>query len=97
MYRYIDARLPELRSALDADDVLVVMSDHGIKTSMEHAPDALFVVVGGGVPRGRAPDSPDLGGVARVIASLVGVETDWPDSGVARWATRPQRAVAGKR
>ena len=96
VYRYIDGRLPEVRQALDADDVLIVMSDHGIKTAMEHAPDALFVAVGGGVPQGRAPGSPSLAGVARVLASLVGVETAWPDSGVASWATSPERLALAR-
>ena len=88
VYRYIDSRLPELRAALDADDVLIVMSDHGIKTPMEHATDALFVAVGASVPQGRAQGAPALSGVPRVLASLLGIERDWPDSGVARFATR---------
>jgi hypothetical protein len=87
VYRYIDSRLPQLRAALDADDVLIVMSDHGIKSPMEHAEDALFVAVGEGVPQGRAPGAPALAGVPRVLASLLGIERDWPDSGVAPFAT----------
>lgn len=87
VYRYIDSRLPELRAALDADDVLIVMSDHGIKTPMEHASDALFVAVGEGIPQGRAPGSPALSGVPRVLAALLGVDQSWPDSGVARFVT----------
>jgi hypothetical protein len=88
VYRYIDARLGEVDHALDADDVLVVMSDHGIETAMEHSPQALFVAVGGGVPVGRAPGEPDLRGVSRVLADLLGVATEWPDLGVAPFATR---------
>jgi hypothetical protein len=55
---------------------------------MEHSPQALFVAVGGGVPVGRAPGEPDLRGVSRVLADLLGVATEWPDLGVAPFATR---------
>jgi len=82
VYRYIDARLGEIDSALDEDDVLVVMSDHGIRTAMEHSRDAMFVAVGAGVPPGRAPGQPALAGVPRVLADLLGVATDWPDTGI---------------
>jgi hypothetical protein len=84
-YRYIDARLGDLDAALDVDDVLVVMSDHGIRSAMEHESDALFVAVGGGVPSGRAAGRPDLRGVARTLAGLMGVDTVWPATGVAAW------------
>ena len=61
------------------------MSDHGIRTTMQHDPSAVFVAVGAGVPHGRAAGRPALVGVARVLAGLLGVETDWPDTGVAPW------------
>jgi hypothetical protein len=82
VYRYIDARLAEVDAALDEDDVLVVMSDHGIATAMEHSRDAMFVAVGAGVAAGRAPGRPALAGVPRVLASLLGIATDWPDTGL---------------
>jgi len=84
-YRYIDHRLVTLYGQMDADDVLLVMSDHGIRTPMEHEEDALFVLAGAGIPRGRAPGQPHLRGVPRILAGLLGVETPWPDSGVASW------------
>jgi hypothetical protein len=87
VYRYIDARIGALHAFLDADDVLIVMSDHGIRTAMEHDRPALFVATGASVPSGRAPGSPSLRGVSRVIADLVGVATTWPDTGVASWAS----------
>jgi hypothetical protein len=37
VYRYIDARLLEVHDSLDDDDVLIVMSDHGARTAMEHS------------------------------------------------------------
>jgi len=38
------------------------------------------------VPPGRAPGEPALRGVSRALADLLGVETAWPDSGVAAFA-----------
>jgi hypothetical protein len=70
---------------MDRDDVLLVMSDHGIRTPMEHETDALFVLAGSEIPTGRAPGQPHLRGVPRILAGLLGIETDWPDSGVAAW------------
>jgi len=64
VYRYLDQRLAELQGEMDADDVLLVMSDHGIRNAMEHAEDAIFIAVGGGVTPGRVPGEPDIGGVA---------------------------------
>jgi hypothetical protein len=94
VYRYLDARVGTLHDLLDEDDVLVVMSDHGIRTAMEHSPWAIFVAVGGGVPPGRNEGAPALRGVPRAIADLLGVETDWPDTGVAPWAVRLARSEA---
>jgi hypothetical protein len=80
VYRYLDARIGEVSRALDADDVLIVMSDHGIRTAMEHSRDAMFVAHGGGIAPGRAPGRPSLRGVPRALADLLGIETDWPVS-----------------
>jgi phosphopentomutase len=86
VYRYIDARLGEVHDLLDADDVMIAMSDHGIRTAMEHSRHALFVVAGPGVPVGRAAGSPPLRGVPRMVADLLDVTTDWSDAGLAPWA-----------
>jgi hypothetical protein len=77
VYRYIDARLGDVRRRMDTDDVFIVMSDHGIRTAMEHAREAFFVASGDVIPHGRAPGTPDLRGVPGVIAELLGVERDW--------------------
>ena len=82
VYRYLDARLGGLSAALDADDLLVVMSDHGIRTAMEHDKPALFIVTGPGVPVARVAGTPSLRGVPRALAQLVGIETPWPDAGL---------------
>ncbi len=84
-YRYIDERLASLHALLDEDDWLVVLSDHGIRSSMQHEEDAIFVVAGAGVPQGRAPGRPALRGIPRTFASMFGVVTDWPETGAAPW------------
>jgi tetratricopeptide (TPR) repeat protein len=94
VYRYIDARLAAIDTALDEDDVLIVMSDHGIRTAMEHARESFFVAVGGGAPPGRAEGTPAIRGVSRAVADLLGVATDWPDTGVAPWASQAPLAAA---
>jgi tetratricopeptide (TPR) repeat protein len=81
-YRYLDRRLGEVHNALDGDDLLVIFSDHGIKTSLQHREEAFFLVVGGAVVPGRVPETPNYRGVSRFLADLFGVETDWPDSGL---------------
>jgi hypothetical protein len=82
VYRYLDARLAGVHAALDADDLLVVMSDHGIRTAMEHDESALFIVTGPGIPVSRVAGTPSLRGVPRALAQLVGVATPWPDAGL---------------
>ncbi len=94
VYRYLDARLADVHAALDADDVLVVFSDHGIRTAMEHSREAFFVAAGAGIPPGRAPGTPRLRGVSRSLADLLGVETGWPDGGLALAAPSPSPALA---
>jgi hypothetical protein len=85
LYRYLDHRLGALHRRLDGDDVLVVMSDHGIRTSLEHSPWAFFVAVGPGLPPGRTPGTPHLRGIPRMLAELLGVETGWPATGIEGW------------
>jgi hypothetical protein len=95
-YRYIDRRTGELWNALDGDDVLVWMSDHGIKTALEHEADAIFVAAGPGIGPGRVAGRPEIAGVPRALAALFGHDTDWPDTGLALGPARPGRAVAGR-
>jgi hypothetical protein len=86
LYRYIDARLGEVHNLLDEDDIFIVMSDHGIRTSMEHSRHAMFVATGRGVPIGRADGQPALRGVSAVVADLMGLNASWPRTGVAPWS-----------
>ncbi|GDX79212.1 hypothetical protein LBMAG42_10230 [Deltaproteobacteria bacterium] len=85
-YRYIDSRLGEVARRLDGDDMLIVMSDHGIQTSMVHDPIAMFVAWGNGVPAGRVIGTPALRGLSRGLADLLGETTGWPDYGLLPWA-----------
>lgn len=77
-YRYADQRLGDLAAAMDGDDILVVMSDHGIRTAIEHSPWAVFVAVGEDLPPGRVAGTPALRTVPHLLADWLGVETDWP-------------------
>lgn len=86
VYRYLDARIGALQGRLDRDDLLIVLSDHGIRTAMEHGRAALFVANGDPAPVGRSSTPHDLRGVPRVLAQLFGIATAWPDSALAPWA-----------
>ena len=54
---------------------------------MEHSPYALFIASGGGIEPGRSGGTPDLRGIPRTLAELFGIETVWPDTGVAPWSS----------
>lgn len=88
-YRYVDRRLGEIYRRLDADDTLIVMSDHGIRTPMEHDRRALFVALGAGVEPGRTDEVPPLQHVSGWIADLLGVDVDWPGNGTQEWIESP--------
>ncbi len=80
-YRYADRRIGDIFSASDADDVLIVMSDHGIHNALVHAPEAVFIAYGLG--RGtRLVGQPELGGMPRLLTALLGVAGDprWPET-----------------
>ncbi|HVS02093.1 MAG TPA: alkaline phosphatase family protein [Thermoanaerobaculia bacterium] len=97
VYRYADRRLGELVAALDGDDVLLVMSDHGARTAMEHDRSCLFVAAGGEVPPGRVAGRPALVGIGRLVAELLGVAVDWPATGIEAWAEGlPGAATSGR-
>ena len=93
-YRYIDERLGQFDALLDADDWLVYLSDHGIRSSMQHEEDAIFAVLGDGVPAGRTAGTPDLRGIPQTLARMLQVQTNWPDTGVAPWLPEAVEAHA---
>lgn len=85
-YRYVDQRVGDIARALDADDTLIVMSDHGIQATMLHDPEAMFIAVGPRVPVGRLDGSPEIAGVARLLLDILGVQAPsaWPDTGLGK-------------
>lgn len=97
VYRYLDARLDGLARELDADDTLIVMSDHGIRTPMEHDRRAMFVALGAGVEPGRFDGEPPLQHVSGWLAELLGVEVDWPGTGTQDWIEPPAATPAPPR
>ncbi len=82
LYRYADQRIGELARHLDGDDILLVFSDHGIRTSAQHDKRAVFVAAGGGIAPGRIEGMPHLRGLPRLLADLFGVATEWPATGI---------------
>lgn len=86
LYRYLDSRLGELFNRLDTDDILIVMSDHGIRTSLQHDKRAMFIAAGATVSPGKIPGEPEIRGIGQMLATLLGVETSWPDTGLGDWA-----------
>ncbi len=86
VYRYIDHRLDILYGQLDSDDILVIMSDHGIRTAMEHDERAFFTAVGAGVQPQEVAGEPELQGIGQMVAVLLGESVDWPATGIETWA-----------
>lgn len=82
-YRLIDRHLAEIAGRLDADDVLVIMSDHGAATSLQHDYPAVFIAWGVPVRAGHLDGAPALRGVPRYLADLLGVTTSFPETGLA--------------
>ena len=87
-YRYVDRRLAGVARRLRPGDVLIVMSDHGIRTPMEHDQRAMFVAIGNDIAPGRIDGSPPIREVTGWVADLMGVETDWPGAGTEDWIVR---------
>lgn len=84
VYRYLDLRLREAAGAVDADDTLILMSDHGIQASMLHDPEAMLIAVGPGLSPGRLDGQPELAGIPRALLDRLGlpVPEGWPDTGL---------------
>ena len=95
IYRYIDDRMAELYHRMDEDDIIVVMSDHGIRTGSQHETDAIFVVLGPGISKTRIAGRPDLKGIPAMFARLLGVDVpEWPSAGLQHVGLTP--AVAAR-
>ena len=70
---------------IDADGVLILISDHGIRNTLEHDPNCVFKASAPGLVVDRLEDRPEIGGTGRMIAELLSVETDWPATGMESW------------
>ena len=53
VYRYLDYRLGQFMNQLQEDDLLMVVSDHGIETATKHHPRAFFALYGKTVQPGQ--------------------------------------------
>jgi hypothetical protein len=52
-YEIVDAELGELVRVLEPDDDLLILSDHGMRTSVEHDPECIFIAQGPSFRPGR--------------------------------------------
>lgn len=94
LYRYLDRGLGRLWNAMDADDVLIVMSDHGAHNSLQHDPRAFFLAVGGGARPGRVAGEPEISGMPRLWALLLDQQPPekWPRTGIEEVASGMTRS-----
>ena len=75
--------MSETYRQMDEDNILVVMSNYGIRTGSKHETDAVFVVLGPGISKTRIAGRPDLKGVPAMFARLLGVDVpEWPSAGL---------------
>jgi hypothetical protein len=82
LYRFVDEWIAKVVRSIDADDVLIVFSDHGMKGGLAHDRASLFIAYGGDVQPGRVAGEPALRGLPRVFADLLGEPTDWESTGL---------------
>jgi hypothetical protein len=83
VYRAVDARIARLLPRVDADDLLVVVSDHGTQSSFVHAEEAFFAAVGPGIEAHRMEGEPRFRTVPSLLAHYFGgPEPTWPSGGV---------------
>jgi phosphopentomutase len=74
---YFDARLPELHSRLDADDLLVITADHGCDPTWrgtDHTREQVPVLVHGPDTRGSLGLWPSYAEVAELTATHLGIK-----------------------
>lgn len=82
-YIYLDRRVSELEAALDADDILFIVSDHGTQNSATHDQRSLFVAAAPGI----APQHVDglrFEHLPSVLAAALCVKHPWPDRVLSR-------------
>ncbi len=72
-YRYFDAVVGRFIETLDADDTLVVVSDHGVAGTLHHHRACLLIVDGPGIQPGTTLPTLPIGGFPVVILSRFGI------------------------
>ncbi|HEY1097285.1 MAG TPA: alkaline phosphatase family protein [Myxococcota bacterium] len=75
-YDYLDRRLSDVVAAMDADDVLLLLSDHGTQNSANHDRRAVYVAAGVGVVPHRV-DGISIEHVPSYLAALLCVQDPW--------------------
>ena len=80
VYRYLDYRLGQFMNQLQEDDLLMVVSDHGIETATKHHPRAFFALYGKTVQPGQIKGEPEFQGLAHLMATLMGKHTSFPEN-----------------
>ena len=65
---------------LQEDDLLMVVSDHGIETATKHHPRAFFALYGGEVRHGQLEGEPEFHGLAHLMATLMGKDNSFPQN-----------------
>jgi hypothetical protein len=75
-YRYLDRRLRDVSAAMDADDVLMVISDHGTKNSANHDKMSLLMMYQKSVDGGHVA-SPQLRHLPSWIVRILCLDEPW--------------------
>ena len=73
VYRHWDVMLGRLIEALDQDDTLIVVSDHGIQDSLLHHIQCMLVLDGPGLPQDSSVSTLPIGHLPSVILSRFGI------------------------
>ena len=73
-YRHLDRLLGELAAELDADDTLILVSDHGIYSTLHHHRSCVLVMEGPGLAPGSAFGTIPIGHFPCAVLSRFGIE-----------------------
>ena len=77
-YIYFDQLIGKIRKDLDADDTLIIISDHGIQTSLQHDQISLFLAEGPNIPKNSQFARFDIQYFPKLLTSLV-LDQKWPE------------------
>ena len=71
-YRYADDSIGTLRKLMDADDIFILLSDHGSRDMVRHHRDSVFAAAGDGIPRNRYLGRSDIRVFPGWVVALLG-------------------------